>query len=176
MALAIGVVTAVILAVIVGAAWAYNLGVKSTLASGLVYVLGFGPIPAYAASTLPGHPMPTWSVTASAALVGLGGHFADVLPDLVADRATGVNGLPQRVGARWGDGVVRALALALLLSASVLLLVASSRPWVALAGLAAAALLALVVVRGSGRVPFAAAFGIAAVDVVVLTLGGYAPT
>ena len=56
MALAISVASAIILAVIVGAAWAYNLGLKSTSASGLMYILGFGPIPAYAASTLPGQP------------------------------------------------------------------------------------------------------------------------
>ncbi|BBZ28590.1 membrane protein [Mycolicibacterium madagascariense] len=175
MAWAISVSTAVLLAVIIGAAWAYNLGVKSTWASGLAYVVGFGPIPAYAASTLPGQPMPPWSVTVGAALVGLGGHFTDVLPDLVADRATGVAGLPQRVAARWGPGAVRTVALVLLLSASVLLVVASGRRWVALIGLAPAALLAVVGARGSGRLPFAAAFGIAAVDVVVLAVGGYRP-
>jgi 4-hydroxybenzoate polyprenyltransferase len=174
MALAISVVTAVTLAVIVGAAWAYNLGLKSTPASGLMFILGFGPLPAYAASTLPDHPLPTWSATAAAALVGLGGHFVNVLPDLAADRATGVNGLPQRVAARWGAGAVRAIALVLLLSASALLVVASSRNWVALTGLGAAALLAVVAARGTGRLPFAAAFGIAAVDVVVLAAGGYA--
>jgi 4-hydroxybenzoate polyprenyltransferase len=174
MALAISVATAIILAVIVGAAWAYNLGLKSTLASGLMYILGFGPIPAYAASTLPGHPVPVWYATAAAALVGLGGHFANVLPDLAADRAAGVNGLPQQVYARWGPGAVRAIALILLLSASVLLAVASSRQWVGLAGLGAAVLLAVVGARGRGRVPFAAAFGIAAVDVVVFAVGGYA--
>jgi 4-hydroxybenzoate polyprenyltransferase len=176
MALAIAVVTAMILGMIVGAGWAYNLGLKSTRASGLMYVLGFGPIPAYAASTLPGHPVPTWYATAVAALVGLGGHFANVLPDLAADRAAGVNGLPQQVAARWGAGAVRAIALVLLLSASVLLLLASSRRWVALAGLGAAVLLALIGARGSGRVAFRAAFGIAAVDVVVLAVGGYAQT
>jgi 4-hydroxybenzoate polyprenyltransferase len=176
MALAISVITAVILAVIVGAAWAYNLGLKSSLASGLMYVLGFGPIPAYAASTLPGQPVPTWYATAAAALVGLGGHFANVLPDLAADRAAGVHGLPQQVAARWGAGAVRAAALMLLLSASVLLLLASSRQWVALAGLGAAVVLALIGALGKGRVPFAAAFGIAAVDVVVLAVGGYAQT
>ncbi len=173
MALTVSATTAVILAVIVGAAWAYNLGLKATAASGLAYLVGFGPLPAYVASTLPGQPVPTWSVTAAAALVGLGGHFADVLPDLAADRATGVDGLPQRVAARWGAAAVRALALALLLAASVLLLVATSRPGVALAGLGVAALLAVVAVRGAGRVPFAAAFGIAAVDVVVLAVGGF---
>jgi 4-hydroxybenzoate polyprenyltransferase len=175
MALAIGVVSAIILAVIVGAAWAYNLGLKSTPASGLMYVLGFGPIPAYAASTLPGHPVPTWYATAAAALVGLGGHFANVLPDLAADRASRVNGLPQWVAARWGAGTVRAIALVLLLlSASVLLLLDSSRQWVALAGLGAAVLLAVIGAVGTGRVPFIAAFGMAAVDVVVLAVGGYA--
>ncbi|MCV7136898.1 UbiA family prenyltransferase [Mycobacterium hodleri] len=176
MAAAVSARTAVLLAVIIGAAWAYNLGLKSTLASGLAYVLGFGPIPAYAASTLPGHPVPAWSVTAAAALVGLGGHFADVFPDLVADRATGVAGLPQRVGACWGAGAVRTCALALLLSASALLVVASTRPWVSGPGLAAAVLLAVIGVRGEGRVPFAATFGIAAVDVVVLAAGGFTST
>jgi 4-hydroxybenzoate polyprenyltransferase len=176
MSLAIGVATAIILAVIIGAAWAYNLGLKSTLASGLMYLLGFGPIPAYAASTLPGHPAPRWSVTAAAALVGLGAHFANVLPDLAADRATGVDGLPQQVAARWGPRAVRAIALVLLLSASVLLLLASSRRWVALAGLGAAALLAVVGARGSGRLPFLAAIGIAAIDVVLFVVGGEALT
>jgi len=33
---------------------------------------------------------------------------ANVLPDLAADRATGVNGLPEQVAARWGPGAVRA--------------------------------------------------------------------
>jgi hypothetical protein len=58
----------------------------------------------------------------------------------------------------------------------VLLLLASSRQWVALAGLGVAVLLAIVGAVGAGRVPFAAAFGIAAVDVVVLAVGGYAPS
>jgi 4-hydroxybenzoate polyprenyltransferase len=176
MALAISMATALILAVIVGAGWAYNLGLKSSPASGLMYLLGFGPIPAFAASTLPGQPVPIWYATAAAALVGLGGHFANVLPDIAADRAAGVNGLPQQVAARWGDGTVRAIALVLLLSASVLLVLASNRQWVALAGLGAAVALAVVGALGKGRVAFAAAFGIAAVDVVVLVVGGYAPS
>ena len=78
---------------------------------------------------------------------------------------------------RWppggGPGAVRAIALVLLLSASVLLLLASSpsRRWVALAGLAIAALLAVVGAAGSGRLPFLAAIGIAAVDVVLFAVG-----
>ena len=96
-----------------------------------MYLLGFGPLPAYAASTLPGHPAPRWPVTLAAALLGLGAHFANVLPDLAADQATGVGGLPQRVAARWGPLAVRAAALALLLAASALLLIGATRPWVA---------------------------------------------
>ncbi|ADT99948.1 MULTISPECIES: UbiA family prenyltransferase [Mycolicibacterium] len=172
--LALGVPTALLLAVVVGAGWVYNLGAKATTASGLMYILGFGPLPAYAASALPGQPLPQWYATAAAALVGLGGHFANVLPDLAADRATGVAGLPQRVGARWGPGAVRASALILLLSASVLLLFASGGHPVAWVGLGVAALLAVIAALGTGRVPFAAAFGIAAVDVVLLVVVGYA--
>jgi 4-hydroxybenzoate polyprenyltransferase len=178
MSLAISVLTALILALIIGAAWAYNLGLKSTAWSGVLYVAGFGPIPAYAASTLPGQPAPSWTVTAAAALIGLGAHFANVLPDLAADEATGVRGLPQQVAARWGPAAVRAVALALLLAASVLLVVAAtgSRRWVAFTGLAAAAVLGVAGARGSGRVPFLAAIGIAAIDVVVFAAGGEALT
>ena len=173
MSLAISPVTLLLNVVIIGAAWAYNAGLKSTPWSGLMYLAGFGPIPAFAASTLPGHPAPTWSVTAFAALVGLGAHFANVLPDLAADRATGVNGLPQLVAARWGTGAVRAVALVLLLAASVLLLLAARphRQAIAVAGLAAAAALAVVGARGSGKVPFLAAIGMAAVDVVLFAVG-----
>jgi 4-hydroxybenzoate polyprenyltransferase len=174
MSLAISVATLVITVVIVGAAWAYNAGLKSTLASGLMYIAGFGPIPAYAASTLPGHPRPTWQVTVAAAAIGLGAHFANVLPDLAGDKIAGVKGLPQQVANRWGPGAVRACALVLLLAASVLLLVAASpsRRWVAAIGLALGAMLALVGARASGKLPFLAAILIAAIDVVLFVAAG----
>ena len=174
MALAISVLTMLILIVVIGAAWAYNLGLKSTAWSGLMYVAGFGPIPAYAASTLPGHPAPRWPVTLAAGLLGLGAHFANVLPDLASDKTVGVGGLPQRVAARWGPGAVRGAALALLLGASVLLLVGATRRWVAIPGLVAAVLLAVASARGTGKVPFYAAIGIAAVDVVLFAASGEA--
>ena len=176
MALAISVMTGIITAVMAAAGWAYNAGLKSTLVSGLMYLAGFGLIPAYATSTLPGHPWPRWQVTVAAALIGLGAHFANVLPDLAADRATGVRGLPQRVAAGSGECGVRACAIVLLLVASVLLLIAArpGRRWIAAAGLAAAAVLAVLGARGGGRVPFGAAIGIAAVDVVLFAAGGEA--
>lgn len=174
MALAIGPLTGVIYALAVAAGWAYNLGLKSSLASGATYLVGFGLMPAYAASTLPGHPAPRLTVTLAAGLLGLGAHFANVLPDLAADKATGVGGLPQRVAGRCGAAAVRAVALVLLLAASVLLLLGATRLWVAVPGLAAAAALTVTSARGTGRVPFMAAIGIAAVDIALFVAGGEA--
>jgi 4-hydroxybenzoate polyprenyltransferase len=163
---------------LVGAAWVYNLGLKSTWASGLMFLVGFAPLPAFATSTLPGQPWPSWQVMAASGCVGLGTHFANVLPDLAGDRVAGVRGLPQIVAARWGDGAVRAVAIALLLAASVLLVVAAipSRRWVPVTGLAASVILALVGFRSSGKIPFYCALGIAAVDVVIFLTGSVALT
>jgi 4-hydroxybenzoate polyprenyltransferase len=172
MSLAIGVITAIILAVIIGANWTYNLALKSTLADGLILIPAFGLLPAYAVSTLPGHPMPAWYATAGAALLGVGGHFATVLPDLDADRVTGVNGLAQQVAARWGVRTVHVVVAVLVSAPSVLLLLVSSRPWVALAGLGAAVTLAVVAARGTGRVPLYAVIGIGVVNAVVFGVGG----
>jgi 4-hydroxybenzoate polyprenyltransferase len=175
---AISLVTLIVIVVVIGAAWAYNLGLKATPWSGLMYVLGFAPIPWFATSTLPGHPAPRLAVTVAAGLVGLGAHFTNVLPDLVADARSGVRGLPQRVAARFGAAAAKGVAVTLLLGASVLLLVASSpgRRWVAIAGLCGSCLLAVVAARGGGRVPFLASIGIAAVDVVLFAAGGDALT
>ena len=179
MAFALGVAAGIVTVVMAAAGWAYNAGLKSTLASGLMYLAGFGLVPVYATVTAPGHPWPRWAVIAAAALIGLGAHFANVLPDLAADRATGVRGLPQRVAEAYGgDAAVRTCALVLLLGASVLLLLAA-RPghrWIAAAGLGVAAVLAVAGARGGGRVPFGAAIGIAAVDVVLFAAGGEALT
>jgi 4-hydroxybenzoate polyprenyltransferase len=173
---AIGEVAGTVNAVMMAAGWAYNAGLKSTLASGLTYAVGFGLIPAFAASTVPGHPAPRTWITAAAVSLGLGAHFANVLPDLAGDAETGVRGLPQRLAARYGPAAARLAALVLLLLASVLLVAASigAHVWVALAGLGAAVVLAVVGARGSGRLPFFAAIGIAAIDVIVLAVGGIA--
>jgi 4-hydroxybenzoate polyprenyltransferase len=175
---AIGPVTLAIDALVIAAAWAYNLGLKATAWSGLMYVLGFGPLPAYATSALPGHPLPRLAVTVAAALLGLGAHFANVLPDLADDARSGVRGMPQRVAARFGTTATRGVALVLLLAASVLLLAAASpgRRWVAVAGLCAACALAVAGALGGGKVPFFAAIAIAGVDVLIFAAGGEALT
>ncbi len=178
MAAAISLLTMGILALLVGAGWAYNLGLKSTPWSGVMYLLGFGPLPAYAASTLPGQPAPRFWVCVAAGLVGLGAHFVNVLPDLAADLSSGVRGLPQLVAARWGPGAARAAALILLLSASALLVVEASpaRRWVAVAGLCVSCVLAVAGAVGTGRTPFRAALAIAGADVAVFVFGADALT
>jgi 4-hydroxybenzoate polyprenyltransferase len=178
MSAAISLLTMGILALLVAAGWAYNLGLKSTPWSGVMYLLGFGPLPAYAASTLPGQPAPRFWVCVAAALVGLGAHFVNVLPDLTADLSSGVRGLPQLVAARWGPGAARAAALVLLLSASALLVVEASpaRRWVAVAGLCFSCVLALAGAVGTGRTPFRAALAIAGADVAVFVFGADALT
>jgi 4-hydroxybenzoate polyprenyltransferase len=178
MSAAISLLTMGILALLVGAGWAYNLGLKSTPWSGVMYLLGFGPLPAYAASTLPGQPAPRFWVCVAAALVGLGAHFVNVLPDLTADFSSGVRGLPQLVAARWGPGAARAVALVLLLSASALLVVEASpaRRWVAVVGLCLSCVLALAGAVGTGRTPFRAALAIAGADVAVFVFGAGALT
>lgn len=82
----------------VAVAWAYNLGLKATVLSPLPYAVAFGALPAFVTLGLPGHPLPPpWAWTA-AALLGTGAHFVNTLPDLEADEAAGVRGLPQRLG------------------------------------------------------------------------------
>jgi 4-hydroxybenzoate polyprenyltransferase len=98
--------------------WGYDVGLKATVASWLPYAVAFGTLPAVAtlAASPPRWP-PAWALAAGA-LLGVGAHFANVLPDLGEDAATGVRGLPHRLGAR-ATAVGGAV---LLLAASVVIL------------------------------------------------------
>lgn len=170
LAFGVGVRTGVIHVVMMAAGWAYNAGLKSSLASGLAYAVGFGLIPAFSASTLPGSPLPQLWTLGAAALLGLGAHFANVLPDLAGDRVGGVRGLPQRVAEGPGGATaVRLIALGLLLVASALIVLGPGGPygWPSLLGLGAAGVLALIGAVARGRGPFRAAIAIAAVDVLL---------
>jgi 4-hydroxybenzoate polyprenyltransferase len=173
LAAALGPVSLAIDAAMTAVAWSYNLGLKSTVWSGASYAVAFGLLPSFAASALPGHPLARWPVTVAAALLGLGAHFANVLPDLAADARNGVHGLPQRLAARFGPAATRSAALVLLLAASVLLLVAASpgRRWAAIAGLCCSGVLAVAGARGRGQVPFLAAIAIAGVNVALFAGG-----
>lgn len=147
--------------VFVGAGWAYNAGLKSTVWSALCFAVGFAVLPSLAPLSLPRPEVaPAWAWGAGAAL-GLAVHFSNVLPDLGDDARTGVRGLPHRIGGR-GSAVLAFIAL---FGGAVVVTAGSSapdRPVDAIAtgiGLAAVTALAvwglLVSLRGSvGRVAF----------------------
>ena len=99
LSLLLGIVPGLLLLVLVASGWAYNAGLKRTAASVVPYVTGFGALPAGVVAAAPGSPTaPWWLVTAGGAL-GAAAHFANVAPDLEDDLATGVRGLPHRLGA-----------------------------------------------------------------------------
>lgn len=160
----------------VGSGWVYNLGLKRTLASFLPYALAFGLLPSFV--TL-GLLAPRWAaawVTVAAALLGVGAHVANALPDIPDDLVAGVRGLPQRLGPRGA----RLLAPVPLVAASVLVTFAPAGPPppLAWAGLGLSAVLLAVVAYGAHRpgarwrrLPFPAALTIAAIDVAVLVAG-----
>jgi 4-hydroxybenzoate polyprenyltransferase len=149
----------------VAAGWAYNLGLTRTWWSWLPYAVAFGALPAFVSLAGPGGEAPPWWWPVGGALLGVGAHLLNVLPDLADDEATDVRGFPHRLGPRRIPGV----AATVLLGASTAILVGSEVPLVP--GLVTGALLlalGTVVVTRTGKVPFAAAVGIALVDVVLL--------
>ncbi len=84
--------------VFIASAWTYNLGLKKTVFSVLPYVVSFGILPAVVTlSHAPPMFTAPWALCVGAVL-GIAAHFANVLPDLEDDRATGVRGLPHRIG------------------------------------------------------------------------------
>lgn len=90
----------------VASAWLYNFWFKRTVLSWLPYAVSFGLLPAFLSygglgGGMHGGP-PTLAMTVLAALLGIGIHFLNVLPDLVEDRETGVVHLPLRIALRIG--------------------------------------------------------------------------
>ncbi|MEP6480998.1 MAG: UbiA family prenyltransferase [Rhodoglobus sp.] len=161
-------------AVFIVSAWMYNAGLKSTPLSVLPYIVSFGLLPLIV--TLAMHsptPCSPWALLAGA-LLGVSAHFANVLPDLDDDRATGVRGLPHRAGAR-ASGLVIAGALAGA-SASIVLGLGAA-PVYSYVGLGLSVLLAagcaVLVLRGRPtRLVFRLIISGALLDVVLLALSG----
>lgn len=157
----------------VAAAWSYNVRLKSTLAAWLPYAFAFGAVPSIVTLALPGGPpAPPWA-TLAGALLGVGAHLCNVLPDLEEDLATGVRGLPHALGARRSGAV----AAALLLAAAGLLAVGPGRPGtLSVAVLAAAtAVTAWGLVRSrrpGSRDAFRAAIVVAGLSVGLLVARG----
>ncbi|WP_374971004.1 UbiA family prenyltransferase [Terrabacter sp. BE26] len=153
----------------VASGWAYNLWFKRTPLSPLPYAVAFAALPAVVTLALPSPAWPPGWVLVTGALLGVGAHLLNVLPDLADDEATGVRGLPHRLGER----VVRWLAPAVLLAGSAVAAYGpggGSLDGTGLALLLACVVLAVAAVVARGRLPFVAAVLIALADVVSLVL------
>ena len=155
----------------VAAAWAYNARLKSTALSWLPYALAFGAVPSIV--TLGLARVAPWWASGAGALLGVGAHLCNALPDLTDDLAQGVRGLPHRLGAR--RSAVGAAVL--LLAAAVLLAVGPGRPGplplFAVAVSAAVVVAGLLLGRREGsRAPVRAAIVVAGISVALLVARG----
>ena len=163
----------------VAAGYVYDVWAKRTRVSVIPYIVAFGLLPAV--PTLAGAPPvwpPVWMMLAGASL-GIGGHFANALPDLEQDAELGVRGLPQSLG----FGVSLAVAAVSLgagaLVAAVGVLRGSGAAVIAqvvavLALVAGAMVLAAVIVtarRGERRLAFRLTMLLAIVVVAMLLIG-----
>ena len=112
LSLVLGPLAAIAHALFLASGWLYNVGLKSTTASVIPYIVGFGSLPAIV--TLAADPprlAHSWALAAGA-LLGIAAHFSNVLPDLDDDSATGVRGLPHRIGVRPSGFVIAASLIA----------------------------------------------------------------
>ena len=156
----------------VALAWAYNAGLKSTVLSAVPYTGAFALLPVAVVVTVdPSASPPVWAVM-TGALLGAGAHFTNVLPDLASDAATGVRGLPHRLGAR-----TSVIVAALLLAGAVLTVTMGppGRPSGAqtVAAIVSLALVGAVVLTGStGRLRLAFPLTLAIAGSVVASLLG----
>ncbi|WP_318244385.1 UbiA family prenyltransferase [Oerskovia merdavium] len=175
LSLATGLVAGLVHLVAVASAWSYNAWLKSTVWSWAPYAVSFGLLPLFVVLASPGERVAApWAMTATA-LLGVGAHVANTLPDLEDDRATGVRGLPHRLG-RTGASV---LAPAVLVTAVGVVVLGPPGPPTAVAWVAGAVAVVLAVSAGvvavrrtTSRLPFALSMAVAAVCAVLLVLAG----
>ena len=171
LSLALGVAAGLAHLVAVASAWLYNTRLKSSVLSFAPYALSFGLVPSVVTLAADAGTAPWWA-TGAGALLGVGAHGANVLPDLEDDAATGVHGLPHRLGRRW----TALLSGALLVVATVLL---AAGPGWSTAGVVAVVLSVVVFAAGlvlglreGSRAAFLSVIVVALVDVALLVLHG----
>jgi 4-hydroxybenzoate polyprenyltransferase len=160
----------------VSCGWLYNLWLKATWFSWLPYAAAFGALPAIAVLAVPGHPAPAaWPIAAGACL-GVAAHLTNVLPDLAGDRATGIRGLPHRIGARaslalTGPLLVAATGCAAFGPPGVPFLLG----WLAFAVSVVVAVLGPAVLwrRPAGKLAFYAIFVVVALELAVIVADGH---
>jgi len=144
----------------VGLGWWYNAHAKRTILSFLPYVVAFGLLVVFA---IPHSP---WWMVAAGALLGGAAHFANVLPDLAADAATGVRGLPHRIG----RDPSRVVTVVMLAAAAGLLLGRMELRWAVLTALVTLIGAAVIAFSRSRRRFFLLVQLVALINVVMLLL------
>ena len=172
LSLAMGWAAGVLHLLAVGSAAAYNFRLKASPASFAPYAVSFGLVPSIITLSAGTGLAPGWA-TAAAALLGVGAHLVNVLPDLEDDAATGVRGLPHRLGRL----PATLLAAVLLLSATGLLGIGPGTPTAAtITVMAAAAVVTgwglLRGLRPGSRAAFLATIVVAMIDVGLLVARG----
>jgi 4-hydroxybenzoate polyprenyltransferase len=175
LSLASGWLAALVHLFAVALAWAYNFGLKATVLSFVPYTLAFGLLPAFVVLGLPGPPAVPWWLWTTGALLGSGAHFANALPDLETDEASGVRGLPHRIGptaSRWAS-------TGLLLVASLVVTLGPS-PSPSLFSLVGLGLVGVLIFVGmfrpqvfGRRGAFRASIGVACLDVLLFVVAAH---
>ncbi|MFH8576134.1 UbiA family prenyltransferase [Streptomyces zaomyceticus] len=159
---------------VIAGGWAYNLALKRTPLSPVPYAVGFASLPVFVTLGPPSHAWPAWWAVVTSALLGVGAHWVNALPDIADDLATGVRGLPQRLG----PVACRRLSLVTMLAAVAIVTVyppgtAGAPGWVcATAAGCAAAVGTVPRWREGSRWPFRAAIAVAGLAVVQLLSRG----
>ena len=155
---------------LVALGWAYNLVLKRTIWSWFPYAVCFGLLPVVVSLASSEADLPPAWMPLAGALLGVGAHLINAVPDLEDDRLTGVVGLPHRLGARRSID----LATLLMIAGSVVTVLGPS------GGIGGAGVLTLVIVGvlamagrlGRGPAAFRAALAIALVNVIALFVQG----
>lgn len=160
--------TAHILAV--AGAWAYDLWLKATVWSFLPFLVSFGllaPFLTYGLS--PPRPPQPWAM-AALALIGVGAHLANGIPDIDSDRASHTQGIVGRLGARASAylSVIALLAVTGLVLANIDLPAVLSLSILAIIGVVAG----IAAVASRGRHLFPVVMVLAVANTVLLTLNG----
>jgi 4-hydroxybenzoate polyprenyltransferase len=169
--LALGVRPGLVHLLGVASGWAYDLLLKPTIASPVPYAVAFGSLPAVATLAASPARWPAAGILAGGALLGTAAHFANTVGDVDQDAATGVRGLPQRLGP---IAALRVSAGLVALAGSALLTAAARAGPVPLAILAAGVVLGVCAaglggrMAGRGRTAFRLTLG-----AVALVVGGF---
>jgi 4-hydroxybenzoate polyprenyltransferase len=160
----------------VACGWLYNVWLKATWISWLPYAAAFGALPAIATLALPSHPAPAAWVVVAGVLLGIAANLTNALPDFAGDRATGILGLPHRIGAH--PSLLLAVALLIVATVSAALGppgAVGALGWTGLAFSVAAGIVGVVAVwqRPTSKSSFYGIIGIVGLDLVLIVGSGH---